>query len=177
MRAPFRQNRSCLNWVIVQGEKVTLSPILLGLLRASASLWGIWLYRCPDGSSGLGGNVRIYPTKALIGKKMAIPPFIEWTFTKRLIILLNYFSLFAWAKTEPANTFVSSLYFGLLSTLAASCSISLPVTLLSWFCDRAEAAKRLAICEDFLSASIFLLSGIQLYRSGIQHKLGLKQIL
>jgi hypothetical protein len=29
-------------------DLATLSPILLGLLRAFAALWGIWLYRCPN---------------------------------------------------------------------------------------------------------------------------------
>jgi hypothetical protein len=48
MRAPFRPNHCRLERRFAKGEKVTLSPILLGLLRASASLWGIWLYRCPE---------------------------------------------------------------------------------------------------------------------------------
>ena len=45
---PFFANyHTTLIQKVVPGEKVTLSLILLGLLRASASLWGITLYRCP----------------------------------------------------------------------------------------------------------------------------------
>ncbi len=67
MRAPFRQKVWLVEWAFAQGEKVTLSPILLGLLRAYASLWGIWLYRCPDGGTGIGGGNWVWCLKKIGG--------------------------------------------------------------------------------------------------------------